>query len=169
MSKGILILFKDSKELREWGTDYLLPIAKRDDDSQYFDRHSDTHYKLGLMERSTTIGRNANEVYFVNCSIADCKDEEFLRDLQMLESWGTNIHRDPKDTEELQSKLERIASFWNLYEFCASGELRRYRQEVAMRQLSEEFELKREKRMMEFCKEILERYENGTLEEYLEQ
>ena len=168
MSKGVLILFKDPKELREWGTEYLLPIAKRDDDSQYFDHRSDTHYKLGLMERSKTIGRNANDVYFVNCSLDDCKDEEFLRDLQMLESWGTNIHRDPKDTEELQSKLEKTASFWKLYEFCASGELRRYRQEVAMKKLSEEFELKREKRMMEFCKEILEKYENGTLWEELE-
>lgn len=136
MSKGILILFKDPKELREWGNEYLLPIAKRDDYSQYLDRHSDTHYKLGLMKRSTTIGRNANDVYFVNCSLDDCKDEEFLSDLHMLESWGTNIHRDPKDTEEFQSELERIASFWNLYEFCASGELRRYRQEVAMKKLS---------------------------------
>ncbi len=52
MSKGILILFKDRKELREWGTAYLLPVAKRDGDSQYFDHHSDTHYKLGLMKRS---------------------------------------------------------------------------------------------------------------------
>lgn len=168
MSKGILILFKDPKELREWGNEYLLPVAKRDDDSQYFDRRSDTHYKLGLMERSTTIGRNANDVYFVNCSLDDCKDEEFLRDLQMLESRSTKIHRDPKDTEELQSKLERIACLRNLYEYCASGELRRYRQEVVMQKLNEEFELKREKRMMEFCKEILEKCENGTLWEELE-
>ena len=169
MSKGVLILFKDHKELREWGTEYLLPVAKRDDDFQYFDRHSDTHYKLGLMERSTTIGRNANDVYFVNCSLDDCKDEEFLRDLQMLESWGTNIHRDPKDTEEFQSELERIASFWNLYEFCASGELRCYRQEMAMKKLSEEFALKQDENAMEICRGFLEKCENVTLEEYLEQ
>ena len=169
MSKGVLILFKDHKELREWGTEYLLPVAKRDDDFQYFDRHSDTHYKLGLMERSTTIGRNANDVYFVNCSLDDCKDEEFLIDLQMLESWGANIHRDPKATEEFQSELERIASFWNLYEFCASGELRCYRQEMAMKKLSEEFALKQDENAMEICRGFLEKYENGTLEEYLEQ
>lgn len=169
MSKGILVLFKDHKELREWGTDYLLPIARRDDYSQYFDCHSDTHYKLGLMERSTTIGRGANDVYFVNCSIDDCKDEEFFRDLQVMKKWGTNVHYDPKDTEEFQSKLKRIDSMRTLYEFCASGELRCYRQEVAMKKLSEEFALKQDENVMEFCKEILEKYENGTLEEYLEQ
>ena len=168
MSKGVLILFKDRKELREWGTDYLLPIAKRYDDSQYFDSCSDTHYKLGLMERNTTIGRNADDVYFVNCSIADCKDEEFLRDLQMLESWGTNIHSDPKDTEEFQSKLEKIDSMKKLYEFCSSGELRCYKQELVMKKLSEEFALKQYENVMEICKEILEKYENGTLWEELE-
>ena len=168
MSKGILVLFKDYKELREWGTEYLLPIARRDDYSQYFDCHSDTHYKLGLMERSTTIGRSADDVYFVNCSIDDCNDEEFFRDLHVLKSWGTKVHYDPKDTEELQSNFKRIDSMRKLYEYCASGELRRYRQEVAIQKLSEEFELKRDKRMMEFCKEILEKYENGTLWEELE-
>jgi len=54
-----------------------------------------------------------------------------------------------------------------LFKYCASGELRQYTYEVAMQKLNEEFELKRDKRMMEFCKEILEKYENGTLEEFL--
>ena len=167
IKKAILVLFKDYKELREWGCDYLLPIARRDDYSQYFDCHSDTHYKLGLMERSTTIGRSANDVYFVNCSIDDCNDEEFFRDLQVLKKWGANVHYDPKDTEEFQSKLKRIDSMRTLYEFCASGELRCYRQEVAMKKLSEEFALKQYENVMQICKEILEKYENGTLEEFL--
>ena len=34
IKKAILVLFKDYKELREQGTDYLLPIARRDD---YYD------------------------------------------------------------------------------------------------------------------------------------
>lgn len=169
MSKGILVLFKDRKELREWGADYLLPVAKRDNDSQYFDSHSDTHYKLGLMERSTTRGRSADDVYFVNCSVGDCKDDEFFIDLKMLESWGTKIHYDSKDTEELQSKLEKTASVRKLYEFCASGELRQYKHEVAMQKLNEEFALKQDANAMEICKGFLEKYENGTLEEYLEQ
>lgn len=50
---------------------------------------------------------------------------------------------------DLQSKDEKVAALRKLYEFCASGELRRYKQEVAMQ--------------MEICKEILEKYENGTL------
>lgn len=56
-----------------------------------------------------------------------------------------------------------------LFKYCASGELRQYTYEVAMQKLNEEFELKRDKKMTEFCKEILEKYENGTLEDYLEQ
>ena len=171
MSKAILVLFKDYKELREWGTEYLLPIARRDDYSQYFDCWSDTHYKLGLMERSTTIGYLADDVYFVNCSIDDCEDEEFFRDLQVMKKWGTKVHYDPKDTEkfqeELQANLDRIDTIMKLFKYCASGELRQYTYEVAMQKLNEEFELKRDKRMMEFCKEILEKYENGTLEEFL--
>ncbi|MBO5826893.1 MAG: hypothetical protein J6R59_00245 [Paludibacteraceae bacterium] len=167
INKAILVLFKDYKELREWGNDYLLPIARRDDYSQYFDCWSDTHYKLGLMERSTTIGYYADDVYFVNCSIDDCKDEEFFRDLQVMKKWGTKVHYDPKDTEELQSKLKMIDAKWKLYKYCASGELRQYSYEVAMQKLNEEFGLKRDERMMEFCKELLEKYENGTLEEFL--
>ena len=116
IKKAILVLFKDYKELREWGTDYLLPIARRDDYSQYFDCWTDTHYKLGLMERSTTFGYNADDVYFVNCSLDDCKDEEFFRDLHMLKAWGMNVHYDPKDTEDFQSNLKRVASLWKLYD-----------------------------------------------------
>ena len=168
MSKGILVLFKDYKELREWGTDYLLPIARRDDYSQYFDCWSDTHYKLGLMERSTTIGYRADDVYFVNCSIDDCKDEEFFRDLQVMKKWGSNVHYDTKDTEELQAKLKMTDAKWKLYDFRAIGNLRCYKQEMTMKKLSEEFALKQYENVMQICKEILEKYENGTLWEELE-
>ena len=167
IKKAILVLFKDYKELREWGTDYLLPIARRDDYSQYFDCWSDTHYKLGLMERSTTIGYRADDVYFVNCSIDDCNDEEFFRDLHVMKRWGTKVHYDPKDTEELQSKLKMTDAKWKLYDFRAIGELRCYKQEMTMKKLSEEFALKQYENVMENCKEILEKYENGTLEEFL--
>ena len=53
------------------------------------------------------------------------------------------------------------AKVLKLYEFCK--ELRHYKHEVAMQKLNEEFALKRDRRMMEFCKELLEKYENGTL------
>lgn len=163
MSKGILVLFKDFKELREWGTEYLLPIARRDDYSQYFDCWTDTHYKLGLMDRSTTFGYYADDVYFVNCSTDDCKDEEFFRDLQVLKKWGTKVHYDTKDTEELQSNLKKIDSLWKLYEFCASGELGQYINEVVIQKLNEEFESKQDERKMKICKEFLENTKNGTL------
>lgn len=168
IKKSILVLFKDDKELREWGTDYLLPIARRDDYSHYFDCWTDTHYKLGLMERSTTFGYYAGDVYFVNCSIDDCKDEEFFIDLQMMKKWGANVHYDPKDIEELQSNLKMIDVKWKLYDFRAIGELRCKQQELVMKKLSEEFALKQYENVMEICKEILEKYENGTLWEELE-
>lgn len=168
IKKAILLCFKDYKELREWGSDYLLPIARRDDYSHYFDDWTDTDYKLGLMERSTTIGYRADDVYFVNCSIDDCNDEEFFRDLQVMKRWDTKVHYDPKDTEELQSKLKMIDAKWKLYDFRAIGELRCKQQELVMKKLSEEFALKQYENVMEICKEILEKYENGTLWEELE-
>lgn len=116
MSKAILVLFKDYEELCEWGTEYLLPIARRDHYSQYFDCHSDTLYNLGLMKRSTTRGRAANDVYFVNCSIDDCNDEYFFTDLRIMKSWGTKVHYDLKDTEDFQSKLKMIDAKWKLCE-----------------------------------------------------
>ena len=69
------------------------------------------------------------------------------------------------DNEEQNNNVK--ARVRELFKWCE--ELRHYKHEVAMQKLNEEFELKREKRMMEFCKKILEKYENGTLEEYLEQ
>ena len=104
----------------------------------------------------------------MKCSIDDCDDEDFKLTLRMLEKWGTKVHYDPKDTEkfqeELQTNLDRIDSMMKLYEYCASGELRQYTNEVAMKKLNEKFELKRDERMMEFCKELLEKYENKTLD-----
>ena len=169
INKIILLCFKDYDDLFRYRRENMSRLERY---CEGF-RTGDTMYKLGLMNSSTACGLSASEVFFVNCSIDDCEDEDFKLTLRVLEKWGTKVHYDPKDTEkfqeELQTNLDRIDSLRKLYEFCASGELRCYRQEMAMKKLSEEFELKREKRMMEFCKEILERYENGTLEEYLEQ
>lgn len=169
INKAILLCFKDYDDLFRYRRETMNRLERYCDGF----RNGDTMYKLGLMNSSTTCGLSVDEVFFVNCSIDDCEDEDFKLTLRVLEKWRTKVHYDPKDTEkfqeELQANLDRIDSLRKLYEFCASGELRCYRQEMTMKKLSEEFELKREKRMMEFCKEILERYENGTLEEYLEQ
>ena len=168
INKTILLCFKDYDDLFRYRRENMNRLERYCDGF----RNGDTMYKLGLMNSSTTCGLSASEVFFVNCSIDDCEDEDFKLTLRVLDKWGTKVHYDPKDTEkfqeELQANLDRIDSLRKLYEFCASGELRRYRQEVAMQKLNEEFELKREKRMMEFCKEILEKCENGTLWEELE-
>ena len=167
INKAILLCFKDYDDLFRYRRETMRRLERYCDGF----RNGDTMYKLGLMNSSTACGLSVDEVFFVNCSIDDCEDEDFKLTLRVLDKWGANVHYDPKDTEkfqeELQANLDRIDSMRKLYEFCASGELRCYRQEEAMKKLSEEFELKRDKRMMEFCKEILEKYENGTLEEFL--
>jgi hypothetical protein len=66
---------------------------------------------------------------------------------------------DQKDTEELQSNLTGIDILNYL------KELSHYKHEVVMQKLNEEFALKQDENVMEICKEILEKYENGTLEE----
>ena len=169
INKTILLCFKDYDDLFRYRRESMNRLERYCDDF----RNGDTVYRLGLMNSSTACGLSASEVFFVNCSIDDCEDENFKLTLRVLEKWGTKVHYDPKDTEkfqeELQANLDRIDTIMKLFKYCASGELRQYTYEVAMQKLNEEFELKRDKRMMEFCKEILEKYENGTLEEYLEQ
>ena len=85
-----------------------------------------------------------------------------------MKKWGTNVHYDTKDTEELQAKLKMTDAKWKLYDFRAIGELRCKQQELVMKKLNEEFALKQYENVMEICKEILEKYENGTLWEELE-
>ena len=167
INKVILLCFKDYPDLFKYRRESMNRLERYCDDF----RNGDTVYRLGLMDSSTACGLSASEVFFVNCSIDDCDDEDFKLTLRILETQGTKVHYDPKDTEkfqeELQANLDRIDTIMKLFKYCASGELRQYTYEVAMQKLNEEFELKRDKRMMEFCKEILEKYENGTLEEFL--
>ena len=163
INKIILLCFKDYPDLYKYRREKMNRLERYCNGF----RNGDTMYRLGLMNSSTACGLSASEVFFVNCSIDDCDDEDFKLTLRMLEKWGTKVHYDPKDTEkfqeELQANLDRIDSMMKLYEYCASGELRQYTNEVAMKKLNEKFELKRDEIMMEFCKELLEKYENGTL------
>ncbi|MBQ2982733.1 MAG: hypothetical protein IJD58_11500 [Lachnospiraceae bacterium] len=159
INKAVLLCFKDYDDLFKYRRESMNHLERY---CEGF-RAGSTMYKLGLMNSSTACGLSADEVFFVNCSIDDCEDEDFKLTLRVLEKWGAKIHYDPKDTEELQSNLERFVSLMKLYEYCASGELRRYRQEVAMQKLNEEFALKQDKNVMEICKGFLEQYENGTL------
>jgi hypothetical protein len=163
INKIILLCFKDYDDLFRYRRENMSRLERYCNDF----RNGDTMYKLGLMNSNTVCGLSVNEVFFVNCSIDDCDDEDFKLTLRVLEKWRTKVHYDPKDTEkfqeELQANLDRIDTIMKLFKYCASGELRQYTYEVAMQKLNEEFELKRDKRMMEFCKKILEKYENGTL------
>lgn len=168
INKIILLCFKDYDDLFRYRHENMSRLKRYCDGF----RTGNTMYKLGLMNSSTACGLSANEVFFVNCTINECQDEDFKLTLRVLEKCGTKVHYDPNDTEdfqeELQANLDRIDSLGKLYEFCASGELRCYRQEMAMKKLSEEFALKQYENVMEICKEILEKYENGTLWEELE-
>ena len=168
IKKAILLCFKDYDDLFRYRRETMRHLERYCDGF----RNGDTMYKLGLMNSSTACGLSASEVFFVNCSIDDCEDEDFKLTLRVLEKWGAKVHYDPKDTEkfqeELQANLDRIDTIMKLFKYCASGELRQYKHEVAMQKLNEEFALKQDENVMEFCKEILEKYENGTLWEELE-
>ena len=163
INKAILLCFKDYDDLFRYRRETMNRLERYCDGF----RNGDTMYKLGLMNSSTACGLSVDEVFFVNCSIDDCEDADFKLTLRVLEKRGAKVHYDTKDTEkfqeELQANLDRIDTMMKLYKYCASGELRQYTYEVAMQKLNEEFELKRDERMMEICKEILEKYENGTL------
>lgn len=161
INKIILLCFKDYDDLFRYRRESMNRLERYCDDF----RNGDTIYRLGLMNSSTACGLSASEVFFVNCSIDDCEDEDFKLTLRVLEKWGTKVHYDPKDIEkfqeELQAKLDRIDFVMKLIEFCK--ELRQYKHEVAMQKLNEEFALKQDENAMEICRGFLEQYENGTL------
>jgi len=118
INKAILLCFKDYDELFKYRRETMRCLE------HYCEgfRNGDTMYKLGLMNSSTACGLFVNEVFFVNCSIDDCEDEDFKLTLRVLEKWGTKVHYDPKDTEKFQEKLQanldRIDTIMKLYGFC---------------------------------------------------
>lgn len=122
INKTILLCFKDYDDLFKYRRESMNRLERYCDNF----RNGDTVYRLGLMDSSTACGLSASEVFFVNCSIDDCEDEDFKLTLRVLEKWGTKVHYDPKDTEkfqeELQAEFDRIDSVMKLYGFCGSGE-----------------------------------------------
>lgn len=111
IKKAILFCFKDYDDLFRYRRETMRRLERYCNGF----RNGDTMYKLGLMNSSTACGLFVNEVFFVNCSIDDCEDEDFKLTLRVLEKWGANVHYDPKDTEkiqeELQANLDRIDSY----------------------------------------------------------
>ena len=112
INKTILLCFKDYDDLFKYRRESMNRLERY---CEGF-RAGSTMYKLGLMNSSTACGLSANEIFFVNCSIDDCEDEDFKLTLRVLEKWGAKIHYDQKDTEELQSKLKMIDAKWKLCE-----------------------------------------------------
>ena len=92
ISKIILLCFKDYDDLFGYRRENMSHLER------YYEgfRKGATMYKLGLMNSSTACGLSANEVFFVNCSISDCRDEDFKLTLRVLEKCGTKVHYDPK-------------------------------------------------------------------------
>ena len=153
INKIILLCFKDYPDLFKYRREKMNRLERYCNGF----RNGDTMYRLGLMNSSTACGLSVSEAFFVNCSVDDCRRNGVQRFIMTKKDTE-------KFQEELQVNLDRIDSMMKLYEYCASGELRQYTNEVAMQKLNEKFELKRDERMMEFCKEILEKYENKTLD-----
>lgn len=146
INKIILLCFKDYDDLFRYRRENMSRLERYCDGF----KTGNTMYKLGLMNSSTACGLSVNEVFFVNCSIDNCVDEDFKFTLRVLEKCGTKVHYGPNDTEdfqeELQANFDRIDSLMKLYEFCASGELRQYKHEVMMQKLNEEFVLKQDEK-----------------------
>ena len=101
INKIILLCFKDYDDLFRYRRENMSRLERC---CEGF-RNGDTMYKLGLMNSSTICGLSVNEVFFVNCSIDECQDEDFKITLRVLEKCGSKVHYDPKDTEEFQEEL----------------------------------------------------------------
>ena len=88
INKIILLCFKDYDDLFIYRRENMGRLER------YYDgfRSGDIMYKLGLMNSSTVCGLSANEVFFVNCSINECRDEDFKLTLRVLEKCGTKVH-----------------------------------------------------------------------------
>ena len=102
INKIILLCFKDYDDLFRYRRENMSRLERYCGGF----RNGDTMYKLGLMNSNTVCGLSVNEVFFVNCSIDECRDEDFKLTLQVLEKCGTKVHYDPKDTEEFQEELQ---------------------------------------------------------------
>ena len=102
INKLILLCFKDYDDLFRYRRESMIRLERY---CEGF-RNGDTMYKLGLMNSSTACGLSVNEVFFVNCSIDDCDDEDFKLTLRMLEKCCAKVHYDPKDTEKFQEELQ---------------------------------------------------------------
>ena len=92
INKIILFCFKDYDDLFRYRRENMSRLERHYDRF----RNGDTMYKLGLMNSSTACGLFVNEVFFVNCSIDDCRDEDFKLTLRVLEKCGTKVHYDLK-------------------------------------------------------------------------
>ena len=93
ISKIILLCFKDYDDLFRYRRENMSCLERYCDGF----RNGDIMYKLGLMNSSTACGLSANEVFFVNCTIDECRDEDFKLTLRVLEKCGTKIHYDVKE------------------------------------------------------------------------
>ena len=96
INKAILLCFKDYDDLFRYRREIMRRLERYCDGF----RNGDTMYKLGLMNSSTACGLSVDEVFFVNCSIDDCEDEDFKLTLRVLEKWGAKVHYDPSGTLE---------------------------------------------------------------------
>ena len=96
IKKTILLCFKDYDDLFRYRRETMRRLER------YYDgfRNGDIMYKLGLMNSSTACGLSVDEVFFVNCSIDDCEDEDFKLTLRVLEKCRTKVHYDPSGTLE---------------------------------------------------------------------
>lgn len=82
-----LIFFKSMNELKKFRVDYISTFRKFSSDSYNILKHP----KLGtmflcLMNRFYTCGQTPTSIIFYECTVDECKDDDFVEDIRFYQS-----------------------------------------------------------------------------------
>ena len=89
----VLLCFKSIKAINRWKRHEMSDMMKKANNTSHnIYEIGDKRYRCAVMNKNTSCGYCPDEVFFINCFLADCKDKEFLSDLKYWESSGTVVH-----------------------------------------------------------------------------
>ena len=89
----VLLCFKSIKAINHWKSHEMSDMMKKaTNTSDNIYEIGDKRYRCAVMNKNTSCGYRPDEVFFINCFLADCKDKEFLSDLKYCEASGTVVH-----------------------------------------------------------------------------
>lgn len=89
----VLLCFKSIKAINHWKSHEMSDMMKKANNTSHnIYEIGDKRYRCAVMNKNTSCGYRPDEVFFINCFLADCKDKEFLSDLKYWEASGTVVH-----------------------------------------------------------------------------